>query len=72
MDPKRAFEQVLRRCSDNLKSWVHTLKSYTIFQVALQTPETSKLIAELIHERSTKLNCFNKSLEADYRNLYNA
>lgn len=60
---KDAFAELFKKFLDELSSWVHTVKVYTIFHVALQDQLTIKPIAAELKERENLLYFFAKKPE---------
>lgn len=64
MSAKEAFERIFEKYRSNIESWVCTMKTYTIFHVALQDSETAdEVAAELKAKDSQFLPCANVSSE---------
>ncbi len=61
--PKDAFSDLFQKFLDNLGSWVHTTKVYSIFHAALQDPATLRDIANELKERENLLYCYAKHPE---------
>jgi len=55
-----AFKKVFKKLQEGLNNWVHTLKSYTIFHVALQDQDTSMKTAKEL--KALELSHYNKKL----------
>ena len=55
---KEAFSQMFKKFLDNLGSWVHTAKVYTIFHAMI-----IKEVAVELKERETLLYCYAKKPE---------
>jgi hypothetical protein len=60
VNKKEAFSLMFKDFLDNLTSWVHTMKVYTIFHAALQDTATMTEIAAEIKERDNLLYCYAK------------
>ena len=54
---------MFKKFLDNLGSWVHTAKVYTIFHAALQDSMIIKEVAVELKERETLLYCYAKKPE---------
>ena len=68
---KEAFSQLFKKFLDNLGNWVHTIKVYTIFHVALQDQVTLKEVASELKERDSLLYCYAKRPdEQEYSSLF--
>ena len=63
--PSEAFSQFFVRFLDNMESWVHVIKCYTIFHVALQLPKIGAKIAGELRKRTASLVAFSKKPEVD-------
>ncbi len=60
---KDAFSELFQNFLDNLGSWVHTAKVYSIFHAALQDPATTRNIADEVKGRENLLYCYAKHPE---------
>eukprot|EP00826_Nyctotherus_ovalis_P000851 TRINITY_DN1005_c0_g1_i21.p1 TRINITY_DN1005_c0_g1~~TRINITY_DN1005_c0_g1_i21.p1 ORF type:complete len:253 (-),score=65.26 TRINITY_DN1005_c0_g1_i21:611-1369(-) len=58
---KEAFSKLFKKFLEELGSWVHTSKVYTIFHVALQDQTTARPIALELKERENHLYPYSKN-----------
>lgn len=64
---REAFNILFRKFLDNLHSWVHAAKVYTIFHAALQDESTMKVIGNELMEREKQLYYYiNRPDSRDY------
>ena len=68
---KDAFSQMFKRFLDNLGSWIHTTKIYTVLHVGLQDQVTLKYIASEIKERENLLYSYAKKPEEQEYSTHN-
>lgn len=67
---KEAFSKIFKKFLEELGSWVHTAKVYTIFHVALQDQVTARPIALELKERESHIYAYSKNPGSrDYSNL---
>lgn len=67
---KEAFSKVFKKFLEELASWVHVFKVYTIFQVALQDQAIARPIALELKERENHLYPYSKNPGSrDYSNV---
>jgi hypothetical protein len=52
---REAFNILFKKFLDNLHSWVHVAKVYTVFHVALQEELTMKVVATELMDREKQL-----------------
>ena len=68
---KEAFSKLFKRFLEYLGNWVHTLKVYTIFHVALQDQLTAHPIALELKSREAHLYSYAKNPGSrDYSIIY--
>lgn len=69
---KEAFVQLFAKFLDNLHSWVHVAKVYTLFHVALQDETTMRLIATELSDREKQLYYYVRRPDSrNYSENYN-
>ncbi len=67
---KEAFSLLFKKFLDNLGSWVHTAKVYSILHCTLQDLQLMRSIAAEIHERENLLYCYARRPDvSDYSYL---
>lgn len=67
---KEAYSALFKKFLENLISWVHTAKCYTIFHVGLQDPATINDTAAEIKERENFLYCYAKKPEENDHRIF--